>query len=172
MSEKKTTVNVGNNYVMASIAFIVIGVLFCYSQAAVVPVAMLTIGTILTVLGLLELINRNFIVGAIEAAIGIVLIVLACTQPNIALILLGVAAILFGLFILLTNFKSLKSGSTARMILIIGISVFAIIVGALFITAYAVNPNAIFIAIGALSLVTGVLLLARRVYSEIKSGKK
>ena len=94
---KSTTVNAKSDYVLAAIAFCVVGVLFCYSQSAItIVLSMLAIGTVLTVLGLLELINKNFIVGAIEAAIGIVLIVLACVQPDATLIMLGVAAILFG----------------------------------------------------------------------------
>ncbi len=163
---KSTTVNAKSDYVLAAIAFCVVGVLFCYSQSSItITLSMLAIGTVLTVLGLLELINKNFIVGAIEAAIGIVLIVLACVQPNASLILLGVAAILFGLFVLFVNIKSIKGVYGVFVILI---CLFALTVGALFIAAYFESTAEIFIALGAISIAVGVVLIVRRLFYAIK----
>lgn len=163
---KSTTVNAKSDYVLAAIAFCVVGVLFCYAQNSAITLAMLAIGTVLTVLGLLELINKNFIVGAIEAAIGIVLIVLACVQPDIALILLGIAAILFGLFVLFVNIKSIRGVYGVFVILI---CLFALTVGALFIAAYFEPSKELFIALGAISIAAGVTLIIRRLVSAIRS---
>ncbi len=165
--EKKTTVRTSNDYVLAAIAFCVVGVLFCYRENAATALAMLAFGTVLTVLGLLELINKNFLIGAIEATIGIVIIVLAVVQPNIALILLGIAAILFALFILLVYWKYLKGLFGALIILIF---LCALTVGILFIVTYFTTPEGIFIAIGAISIATGVFLILRRLYSAVKRG--
>ena len=163
---KATTVNAKSDYVLAAIAFCVVGVLFCATQSESIKVTLYAIGTVLTVLGLLELINKNFIVGAIEAAIGIVLIVLAAVNQDIALILLGIAAILFGLFILFVNIKSLRGVNGVMVILI---CLFAVTVGALFIAAYAEPSSELFIAIGAISLAVGVVMLVK---AALTSGRK
>lgn len=162
---KATTVNAKSDYVLAAIAFCVVGVLFCATQASSIEVTLYAIGTVLTVLGLLELINKNFIVGAIEAAIGIVLIVLAAVQPKIALILLGIAAILFGLFILFVNIKSLRGVNGVMVILI---CLFAVTVGALFIAAYSESSSELLIALGAISIAAGVALIIRRLIYAVK----
>lgn len=65
-------------------------------------------------LGLLELYYKNIIVGIIEVALGIALIVLAVLAANVALIILGIAILLFAIYFMIVNMNLLKSGSALQ----------------------------------------------------------
>lgn len=166
MSEKvKTNTNriTNNNNFLAALALIVIGVIFCYEQSSIVDLALIIFGTILTVLGLLELYYKNIIVGIIEVALGIALIVLAVLAANVALIILGIAILLFAIYFMIVNMNLLKSGSALQKAVVILAILFMIVVAALFIAAYWEAVNAIFIAIGALSIAAGVFIILRSI---------
>lgn len=166
MSEKvKTNTNriTNNNNFLAALALIVIGVIFCYEQSSIVDLALIIFGTILTVLGLLELYYKNIIVGIIEVALGIALIVLAVLAANVALIILGIAILLFAIYFMIVNMNLLKSGSALQKAVVILALLFMIVVAALFIAAYWEAINDIFIAIGALSIAAGVFIILRSI---------
>ena len=150
----QSTAKVTDNSVMLCLLFIVMGVLFVWLEAGVAAIAMMTIGVIATVLGLFELFHKNWIMGIIELLIGIALIIVAALAPDVVILILGIAILLFAVLVLVMGLKSFK-GMAATILL-------ALVVGILFIVAYAVSGvEGIFIAIGAISLAVGVVMLVK-----------
>lgn len=165
----KSTVKMSDNSVMLCLLFIVLGVLFCWRGIDVAAIAMMTIGVIATVLGLFELFHQNWIMGVVEVLIGVALIVIAAVKPDIAILILGIAILLFAIILCVVTIKHFKGMATASKILFILTVLLAAVVGILFIVAYAVSGvEGIFIAIGALSLAAGVVMLVK---AAITGGK-
>lgn len=172
MSESKkvkSTVSMRDSNVMLCLLFIVLGVLFVWLESAVSEIAMMTIGVIATVLGLFELFHKNWIMGVIEVLIGVALIVIAAVKPDIAILILGIAILLFAIILGVVTIKHFKGMAALSKVLFILTIVLALVVGILFIVAYAVSGvDGIFIAIGALSLAAGAVMLVK---AAITGGK-
>lgn len=165
----KSTVSMRDNNVMLCLLFIVLGVLFVWLESGVSAIAMMTIGVIATVLGLFELFHKNWIMGVIEVLIGVALIVVAAVKPDIAILILGIAILLFAIILGVVTIKHFKGMATLSKVLFILTIVLALVVGILFIVAYAVSGvDGIFIAIGALSLAAGAVMLVK---AAITGGK-
>lgn len=166
----KSTVKMTDNSVMLCLLFIVIGVLFCWKEIDIAAIAMMTIGVIATVLGLFELFHQNWIMGVIEVLVGVALIVVAALKPDIAILILGIAILLFAIILCVVTITHFKGMSTVSKVLFILTVLLATVVGILFIVAYAVNGvDGIFIAIGALSLAAGVVMLIK---AALTGGRK
>lgn len=165
----KSTVSMRDSNVMLCLLFIVLGVLFVWLESAVSEIAMMTIGVIATVLGLFELFHKNWIMGVVEVLIGVALIVIAAVKPDIAILILGIATLLFAIILGVVTIKHFKGMAALSKVLFILTIVLALVVGILFIVAYAVSGvDGIFIAIGALSLAAGVVMLVK---AAITGGK-
>lgn len=166
----QSTAKVTDNSVMLCLLFIVMGVLFVWLEAGVAAIAMMTIGVIATVLGLFELFHKNWIMGIIELLIGIALIIVAALAPDVVILILGIAIMLFAVLVLVMGLKSFKGMAAVSKVLYILTILFALVVGILFIVAYAVSGvEGIFIAIGAISLAVGVVMLVK---AALTSGRK
>lgn len=165
----KSTVSMRDSNVMLCLLFIVLGVLFVWLESAVSEIAMMTIGVIATVLGLFELFHKNWIMGVVEVLIGVALIVIAAVKPDIAILILGIAILLFAIILGVVTIKHFKGMAALSKVLFILTIVLALVVGILFIVAYAVSGvDGIFIAIGALSLAAGAVMLVK---AAITGGK-
>ena len=165
----KSTVSMRDSNVMLCLLFIVLGVLFVWLESAVSEIAMMTIGVIATVLGLFELFHKNWIMGVVEVLIGVALIVIAAVKPDIAILILGIAILLFAIILGVVTIKHFKGMATLSKVLFILTIVLALVDGILFIVAYAVSGvDGIFIAIGALSLAAGAVMLVK---AAITGGK-
>lgn len=165
----KSTVSMRDSNVMLCLLFIVLGVLFVWLESAVSAIAMMTIGVIATVLGLFELFHKNWIMGVIEVLIGVALIVIAAVKPDIAILILGIAILLFAIILGVVTIKHFKGMAALSKVLFILTIVLELVVGILFIVAYAVSGvDGIFIAIGALSLAAGAVMLVK---AAITGGK-
>ena len=171
MAEKiKKTVKPTDSNVMLCLLFLVLGVLFVWQGAGIIGTAMMIIGVILTVLGLFELFNQNWIMGIIEVILGVALIVIAATVgAQIMLLLLGIAILLFAVIVGVLGFKNFKGMATVAKVLFILTILLAVTVGVLFIVAYVEIPQGLFIAIGAISLAVGVVMLVK---AALTSGRK
>ena len=165
----KSTVSMRDSNVMLCLLFIVLGVLFVWLESAVSEIAMMTIGVIATVLGLFALFHKNWIMGVVEVLIGVALIVIAAVKPDIAILILGIAILLFAIILGVVTIKHFKGMAALSKVLFILTIVLALVVGILFIVAYAVSGvDGIFIAIGALSLAAGAVMLVK---AAITGGK-
>ena len=135
----QSTVSVTDNSVMLCLLFIVLGVLFCWLEGGVAAIAVMTVGVIATVLGLFELFHQNWIMGIIEVLVGVALILVAALAPDVVILVLGIAMLLFAVLLLLISF--IREGGI----------------------------EGIYIAIGAISLAAGVIMLIK---AAITGGRK
>ena len=166
----QTTAKMTDNSVMLCLLFIVLGVLFIWLEGTVAAIAMMTIGVIATVLGLFELFHKNWVMGVIELLIGIGLILVARLAPDVVILILGIAIMLFAVLVLVMGLKSFKGMSTVSKVLYILTILFALVVGILFVVAYVEGGiEGIYIAIGAISLAVGVVMLVK---AALTSGRK
>ena len=159
-----------DNSVMLCLLFIVMGVLFIWQKSAVAAIAMMTIGVIVTVLGLFELFHKNWVMGVIELLIGIGLIIVAALDTDVFILILGIAIMLFAVLVLVMGLKSFKGMSAVSKVLYILTILFALVVGILFVVAYVEGGiEGIYVAIGAISLAVGVVMLVK---AALTSGRK
>ena len=166
----QTTAKMTDNSVMLCLLFIVLGVLFIWLESAVAAIAMMTIGVIATVLGLFELFHKNWVMGVIELLIGIGLILVAALAPDVAILILGIAIMLFAVLVHVMGLKSFKGMSAVSKVLYILTILFALVVGILFVVAYVEGGiEGIYVAIGAISLAVGVVMLVK---AALTSGRK
>ena len=166
----QTTAKMTDNSVMLCLLFIVLGVLFIWLESAVAAIAMMTIGVIATVLGLFELFHKNWVMGVIELLIGIGLILVAALAPDVVILILGIAIMLFAVLVLVMGLKSFKGMSAVSKVLYILTILFALVVGILFVVAYVEGGiEGIYIAIGAISLAVGVVMLVK---AALTSGRR
>lgn len=96
---------IGNNELFSSILYIVVGVLLAIFRTETLKWAMIAIGVLFIVTGVLEFLKKNWTGGAISLIIGIALVVLAGWFVKIALIILGVLVAIKGVLALIDVIK-------------------------------------------------------------------
>jgi len=91
---------------LASILYILIGILLLIFRSEALGWAMTIAGIVFLVSGVLELIKKNWVGGAISAIIGIVILVLGWTIAWIVLLVLGIMIAFKGAVALIDVLKS------------------------------------------------------------------
>ena len=89
-----------------SILYILVGALLLIFRAETIGWAMTIAGVVFVVSGILELIKKNYVGGAVSAIIGIVILVLGWALAQIVLLVLGVLIAFKGVVALFTVLKS------------------------------------------------------------------
>ena len=77
-NKSNVSIKFSGNAVTTGVALVIIGVLFCILQGAAVQALITTLGVLFILMGAIDLMHKNWVVGAIELAVGIVVIV--CTN--------------------------------------------------------------------------------------------
>ena len=151
MAKKNKIKEFLNSPIALAIAYIVIGVLLCVKQAAVIEWIMIIAGVFFIVQGLIDwLAEKNLKQGVIEIVIGVLLIILRFVLPQIVLIALGAILIFKSVVAILTLPKSLANTVYNVVTLLIGI---LLIVGNWLVVDW------LFIIIGVAFIVNGALTL-------------
>ena len=89
-----------------SILYILVGALLLIFRAETLNWAMTIAGVVFVVSGILELIKKNYVGGAVSAIIGIVILVLGWTIAWIVLLVLGIMIAFKGIVALIDVLKS------------------------------------------------------------------
>ena len=156
LSEKIKT-----NQLISSILLIVIGVLFCALRAQFVSVLLTVVGVVLIILGVLDLIAKNWVVGAIELAVGIIIIACGWTIVDITLLILGIVLVVYAVYAFASNASRLKTASKYDKAMIILSPVVLLTIGILLIVAKWEMVDAVFIVLGVIALLEGIVLLLK-----------
>ncbi len=146
MSSKKSNQNLIN-----AALYILIGVLLCIFRASVLDWAMTAIGIVLIAIGILNIVKKALAEGIIMAAIGVVVILGGWLFIDIILLILGVALLIKGVLDLVRAIEH-KSVPT-----IVG-SVITMVVGVMLVVSKWALLDWLFIIIGAVLIVDGVLM--------------
>lgn len=166
MSEKKTNTKVkkyvNTNVLPTAIALIVVGLLFCIFRSGMLSILFTVVGAVLIILGIIKLINRIYAVGAVDLALGIVVIVCGWTILDITLLVIGIVAIVYGVYMLATAISKFKSMKGIDKVVSLIAPIFVIVIGVLLVVAKWQLSDAIFIVLGVLAMVDGIMLLAKK----------
>lgn len=139
--------------ILMAIAYIAIGVLFCVFKAQVLGWIIWVVGILLILKGAVDFLSYKLTVPAIvNIALGVLTIVFGYVFAQAIAIVVGIVIILYGLSNLLNN---------SRNIFTLAISILTIVGGFLLVF----NPNGgiewLFIVIGVVFIIDGVLALVR-----------
>ena len=99
------------NELIASLLYIVIGVLLAVLRDGAIGIAMTVVGALFIISGILEVIKKNYTAGAISLIIGIAIIVLGWVLTTIVLIVLGVLIAIKGIVALIEVLKREKKNA-------------------------------------------------------------
>lgn len=174
---KVKTVNTRSESVMAALALVILGtILVAERSMSIVRLALIVFGAALLTLGVLELINaiadkQSYIVAICEIVVGVLLIILAALLSQYAVLILGIALILYAVFFLIINWSALSGGKVTLRKVIIGLMIlFSLVAGILLIVAYAASVGSeIYIAAGAFCLGAGAMVIFKKAVTAINS---
>ncbi len=147
MARKKSS---SNNLLNAAL-YILVGVLLCVFKASVLNWAMTAIGAIMIVFGILKAVNGMMVEGVVMAAVGVVIIMGGWMFVDLILLILGIALILKGLLDLIRSIGNKK---------LVGViaSLITIAVGALLIYSKWALLDWLFIILGVVLIIDGILM--------------
>ena len=152
---KKTNLN---SALFTSILYIIIGLLLIIFRSETLGWAMTIAGVIFVISGVLEIIKKNYVGGAVSLVIGVAILVLGWFATGIVLLVLGVLIAIKGVLELLPLLKQKKLDVKALIV-----SIVTIVVGLLL--AFGNGLDIIIV-------ITGILLAADGVFGLISALKK
>ena len=139
-----------DNGLLASILYIIIGALLIIFRNEMLSWAMTIGGIFFLVFGVLELIKKNWIGGAVSIIIGIVILILGWAVVDIVLLVLGILLAIKGVVALFAAF-----GSKQNKLIKIVSAVLTVVVGLL--VAFGNVAAWMVILAGAMLIVDGVV---------------
>lgn len=139
-----------NSELFSSLLYIIIGALLVIFRSQTLGWAMTIAGVFFVVSGVLDLVKKNWMGGAVSVIIGAAILVLGWLAAQIVLLVLGILIALKGVVALI---DALKSGKKAVLNLLFPI--LTIVVGAML--AFGNGLYIMIIIVGALLAVDGVL---------------
>lgn len=151
-----------NSYIITAIAMILIGVLFCIFRSSMLSILFTIVGALLIVVGIIKLVNKDYAIGIVDMAVGIVVITCGWTILDITLLIIGICAVIYGIYLFASNINILKSAKGFALAKAIIVPLVVLLVGVLLIVSKWELSDAIFIVLGVLAVVDGVLMLVKK----------
>ncbi len=158
-----------NSPLIMGIALIIIGVLFCALQAGFVSILLTVVGVVLIILGALALVGRNWALGLIEIAIGVIIIACGWTIVDITLLILGIVFIAYAIYQIIISVPLLKNKKPSQIAIALLNPIFTLALGIILVVAKWQMIDVIFIVIGALAIVAGIMMIVRSFAAPEKS---
>ncbi len=151
---KKNQFKISDNIITAAL-YIIVGILFCIFKAGVLNFTMTVIGALLIVAGVLRILKKQLTEGIIFAALGVLIILGGWLFVDVILLVLGVFLAAKGVLDLLTAIKYNNLAATVS-------SAITILVGIMLVVSKWALLDWIFIILGVILAVDGVILLAEK----------
>lgn len=139
-----------NNELFSSLLYIIIGALLIIFRSQTLGWAMTVAGVFFIVSGILDLVKKNWVGGAVSLIIGIAIIVLGWLAVEIVLLVLGILIAIKGVVALIEAIKKSKKNALELVFPIL-----TIVVGALL--AFGNGLDIIIVIVGVLMVVDGVI---------------
>ena len=147
--------SINNQAVINAIALIVLGILFCIFRADMINVLLTIVGVVLIALGIYDIVKKLYVNAAIEIILGIAVIVCGWTILDIALLVLGIGLVLYSIYQIIMVAKSFKKKGWLALVK----PIITLIIGIFLIVAKWVLVDWIFIVIGVVFIINGLLSL-------------
>lgn len=138
--------------ILNAILYIAVGILFCIFRSGLLGWLMTIVGIVFVINGVIRFINSDTVAGIISAVIGVVVILGGWLFVDIVLLVFGILVIIKGVTDLI---DAVKSKVTANIIT----ACVTLAVGILLIISKWALMDLIFIILGAVFIVNGVLSL-------------
>ena len=148
MSSKRSKAEVRN--IVLALAYIVMGILFCVKQGAVLQWVMWIAGALFLAQGIIDIINRNAIIGIAEIVVGVAIFYFGIALLGVATLVLGIVLIVYSIANLFRYHQSFFTVLANLM---------TALVGALLVVNQWAAYNWFFIVLGVALIVNGVLAL-------------
>lgn len=136
---------------LTAVLYIVIGVLFCIFRAALLQWLLTIVGVLFVVQGVLSLVKKDMVSGAVSLVIGLLLIIGGWTFVEVIMIVFGVLMIVKGVLDLLEALKRKNN------VVPIVFACLTLAVGVLLIVSRWAMLDWLFILIGVFFIADGVL---------------
>lgn len=149
--------SLNNQALINAIALIVMGILFCIFRAGMIKVLLTIVGVVLIALGIYDIVKKLYVNAAIEIILGIAVIVCGWTILDIALLVLGIGLTLYAIYQIIMVAKNFKKAGWLALIK----PIITLIVGIFLIIAKWVLVDWIFIVIGVVLIINGVMSLIK-----------
>lgn len=133
-----------------SILYIAIGVLLAIFRSGSLDIAMTIAGVFFIISGVLDIVKKNYVGGAVSAGIGVAIIVLGWLVKNIVLLILGILIAVKGVIALIEVIKK-ASKNVLEMIF----PVLSIVLGLML--AFGGGLDLIILIVGIVLAVNGVI---------------
>lgn len=145
------------NTLLTAILYIVIGILFIAFRSGLLGWALTVSGILAIAYGIYLIIKKDLVLGIIFVVLGILLILGGWLFVEIILIVFGVALIVYGVKGLIAAFQS-----KSKSIFAIVVSCLTIVAGILFVVSKWAMLDWMFIVIGVVLIVDGVMALINK----------
>lgn len=139
-----------NSELFSSLLYIIIGVLLVIFRSQTLGWAMTIAGIVFIVSGILDLVKKNWVGGAVSLIIGIAILILGWAAAQIVLLVLGILIAIKGIVALINVLKRKNKG-----ILEILFPILSIVVGLML--AFGNALDIMIIIVGVLLIVDGVI---------------
>ncbi|MBQ9114553.1 MAG: DUF308 domain-containing protein [Clostridia bacterium] len=149
--------SLNNQALINAIALIVMGILFCIFRAGMINVLLTIVGVVLIALGIYDIVKKLYVNAAIEIILGIAVIVCGWTILDIALLVLGIGLTLYAIYQIIMVAKNFKKAGWLALIK----PIITLIVGIFLIVAKWLLVDWIFIVIGVMLIINGVMSLIK-----------
>lgn len=149
--------SLNNQALINAIALIVMGVLFCIFRAGMINVLLTIVGVVLIALGIYDIVKKLYVNAAIEIILGIAVIVCGWTILDIALLVLGIGLTIYAIYQIIMVVKNFKKAGWIALIK----PIITLIVGIFLIVAKWLLVDWIFIVIGVVLIINGVMSLIK-----------
>ena len=154
MAKKK----LNDQAIINAIALIVLGILFCIFRAGMINVLLTIVGVVLIGLGIYDIVKKNYIPAVIEIILGIAVIVCGWTILDIALLVLGIGLVIYSVYQIIMIAKDFKKKGWMALIK----PIITLIIGVFLIVAKWLLVDWVFIVIGVIFIINGIMALLQK----------
>ena len=153
----KNSKKLSTGTILAALLYIIIGAMFIVFRSSMLGWALTDAGILAIAYGIYLSFNKQLVLGIIFAVVGVLLIVGGWVFLNIILIVFGVLLVVYGVKGLIEALQKKK-----KAVFPIVVSILTIVAGILFIVSKWALVDWMFIIIGAVLIIDGILALINK----------
>lgn len=168
MAKKKLTLS--SDKLIEGALTILLGILFLILQGEVIKVAMTILGVVLIVMAVLDLLDHQTFPAIVKAVFGVVVLIFGWALTTAALYILAAVLLIWGIYELYAKLKiHLKGNSVGLTVMLYIAPILNIVLGLLLLFNQSGTVAWIFIVVGVLLIIDGVMLLCDAFSKKKKS---
>lgn len=168
MAKKKLTLS--SDKMIEGALTILLGILFLILQGEVIKVAMTILGVVLIVMAVLDLLDHQTFPAIVKAVFGVVVLIFGLALTTAALYVLAAVLLIWGIYELYAKLKiHLKGNSVGLTVMLYIAPVLNIVLGLLLLFNQSGTVAWVFIVVGVLLIIDGVMLLCDAFSKKKKS---